>query len=377
MAFIEIPITTDTKTLTDSARAFLASEGWETEEGDPEVVLIQSVAPAAQASNETASLVFEAIFERWGTDVVGVPYRAAVAAEGVVTFLLADTLGITIPAGTVVRFGGTDFATVDTTDVPPGVTISSEVLIRALESGAAGNGFSGPGKVVDSFVRITGVVLLEGTVTSGGVDAQDRLQYIGELRSYIRTGGRPITDENFASLAMRTPDVGVGRATAVTTAPRTVMVVVADIEGEALSPGDNAAVEAYLESLRESGFIVQATGPAYNDLTVSFEYAIKQGYVAETVEASLVDMLLTYFSPATWGLPEVSDPFGTEAIWSNEPFVRMSKLISALQNTAGVAFVQDVMVNGSEDDIALTGIGPLPRLEESDITATLVSAAVV
>jgi uncharacterized phage protein gp47/JayE len=375
MAYIDIPIVTDTKTLTDNARAFLSNEGWETNEGDPEVVIIQSVAPAAQAAAVTASQVFAAIFRRWGTDVLGVPYRAGVAAEGTVTFLLADTLGMTIPAGTAMRFGGQDFTTVEVTTVPPGPVSYTGVLVRAVEAGAKGNGLSGPGKMVDLFVRVTGVVL-EG-VTSGGDDAQSDEEYISDLRSHIRTGGRPITDENFASLAMSTPDVGVGRATAVTTAPRTVKVVVCDIEGEPLTQNDKDAVSAYLRSMRETNFIVPVIDPSYNDMVVSYAYAIKEAYIAETVEADINLALLDYFSAATWGLPEVKDPFATEAVWSNQPFVRMSQLITAMQNVPGVAFVQDVTVNGSEDDFALVGIGPLPRLVEDDITATLVSAAVV
>jgi hypothetical protein len=90
--------------------------------------------------------------------------------------------------------------------------------VRAIDDGAAGNGFTGTAALVNPIAWVNTVTLT--THQLGGADAENDDAYQDRLRSEIQAAGPPVTDADFAIKAIDTPGVGVGRATAQTTAAR-------------------------------------------------------------------------------------------------------------------------------------------------------------
>lgn len=362
MSYIELQVTTDTVALVDEAKASLTANGWTPQDGDPEVVVIEALAPAAQNAAEVAAQMFPAVFRKFGTDLVGVPYLAGAASEAEMTFTLVDDgAPHTIPARTAVLIGGVYFATVDDVDVAAHDTSATGVLVRAVDEGAAGNGFTGAAQLVNSLAWVNTVTLT--TTSSGGADAEDDTGYQNRLRGEIQAQGPPVTDADFAIKAFETPGVGVGRSTAITTAAKTVTVAVTDINGLALTGGDKTAISDYLEAKREVGFVVTVQDADYNYIAITYSFHVSDGFVTATVEDSISAALRGVLNPATWGTPASRDPLlALPNGWGNETTIRLSRIISLIQDTRGVAYVSSgtVKINGTAADFSLTGTAPLP-----------------
>lgn len=364
MTYVAVPFTTDEDGIKQAALDVLTGAGWTPEDGDPEVVLVEAVAPAAQNAIEVASSLLAAVFRKFGTDLAGIPYLAGVAAEATATFTLVDDgAPHTIPADTAIKISGVYFATVDSTDVLAHVTTAAGVLVRAVDEGAAGNGLTGVAEIVNRLAWVSTVTLT--STSSGGQDAEDDDAYQERLGAEIRSEGPPVTDANFAVKAFDTPGVGVGRATAVTTAAKTVTVSVADINGLPLSSGDKTAISAYLAAKREVNFVVTVQDATYNYVSVAYSFHPSDGFVTATVEQSISDALRLFLNPASFGSTVGTDPLlATTNRWSNETSVRLSRVVALIQDTRGVSYVSasSVKINGSNADFSLTGTAPLPQM---------------
>jgi uncharacterized phage protein gp47/JayE len=371
MSYVELPIVTDSTALKATALALLTANGWTPQDGDPEVVVIEALAPAAQNAAEVAAQMFPAVFRRMGTDLFGVPYLAGAAAEALTTWTLVDDGAThTIPAGTAVLISGVYFATVDDVAIAAHATTATGVLVRGVDEGAAGNGFTGAAQLVNSLAWVNAVTLT--TTSSGGADAEDDAGYQDRLRAEIQSEGPPVTDANFAVKAFDTPGVGVGRATAFTTAAKTVTVAVTDINGLALSGGDKTAISTYLAAKREVNFVVTVQDANYNYIAISYSFHPSDGFVTATVEAAIAAALQGFLNPATWGTPTSRDPLlALPNGWGNETTIRLSRIVGLIQDVRGVAYVSTagVKINGTSADFTLTGVAPLPIMAP-DVTFT-------
>lgn len=375
MTYIDLDIASDAPSLLQGFLDALADDGWEAQPSDLIYRIGQAVSIAAQNAAEVAASMPAAAFRTLGTELYGIPYLAAQAAEAEVVFTLTDTDGHTIPAETTVQIGDAYFATVDDVDVPAGSNTAT-VLVRAVDEGADANGLLGPAELVNPLAWINTLALL--APTSGGADDETDDAYQARLGADLALmTPRPITDHDFAVLARSTPGVVVGRATAQTTGARTVAVTVTDIGGLTLPSDDRAAVAAYLDSLREVNFVVDVVSATYNALTVSYSVAVSENFTADTVTTNIENALLALFNPATWGVPATSpDPAQN---WINSPIIRMSRVIGTIQGAEGVAYLEDVRVGitspttvaPSATDVTMTGTAPLPQLDPADITPTL------
>jgi uncharacterized phage protein gp47/JayE len=287
------------------------------------------------------------------------------------TFTLVDDgAAHTIPDATAIQIGGIYFATVGDTDVSAHATTAAGVLVRAVNDGADGNGLTGTAALVNNLAWVTAVTLT--TTSSGGSDAEDDDAYQDRLRPEIQSQGPPVTDADFAVKAFDTPGVGVGRATAVTTAAKTVVVSVTDLLGNALTSGDKTAISTYLASKREVNFIVTVQDATYNYLAITFSIHLATGFVQQTVLDGITAALQGLLNPATWGSTASVDPLTAPAnAWGNETTVRLSRVTALIQDVRGVDYVSSgtVKINGTAADFTLTGTAPLPILP-ADVTFT-------
>lgn len=363
MSFIDIPLTTSGADLLAAAIDVLTANGWTAQDGDPEVVLLETFEPAAENAAEVASQMPAAALRALGT-LFGIPFLTGAASEAETTWTLVDDgAPHTIPAGTAVQCGTVFLQTVDDTDVTADTTTVANVLVRALDIGSDGNGATGAAQLVNPLAWVNGVTLT--STSSGGADAEaDDSGFQDRLRAEFQSAGPPVTDADFAVKALDTPDVGVGRATAQTTDVRTVTVAVTDIDGLALTTDDKAAISAYLESKREVNFAVTVQDADYNHLAITYSFAVAAGYVASTVEDAINSTLRAFFNPALWGTLPASNPAASANAWSNTTTAYISVLTALIQNTQGVDHVGagTVKINGSTSDFSLTGTAPLPSI---------------
>jgi hypothetical protein len=210
----------DAKKIADQALADAAVKfpGWVARAGNTEVLLIEAmaleVAELAFAINRLPGAVTEVLL-----GLYGIVRSQGAAPTATATFALSDTLGHTVPSGTVVRLSlGADVAPLDfTTDVAlvvPGGQSSGTVAITAKRNTAAANGtISGTAlSLVDSIAFVNSVSL--GSAVANGQEAETGTAFLDRgiqaLRKLVTTLVLP---EHFTAEALL--DVNVKRATSV------------------------------------------------------------------------------------------------------------------------------------------------------------------
>src|SRR5215471_9068948 len=112
MGYIEVPIETEPVDLADEAFAYIEAQvdGWLPSPGNLEAWLVEALAQIAGELRSLAALVPDAIFESFGTTIMGLPPYPAVQATGTTTWTATDTAGYHVDAGTLLAItppGGT------------------------------------------------------------------------------------------------------------------------------------------------------------------------------------------------------------------------------------------------------------------------------
>lgn len=379
--FVDIDFATDEQALLDTVVGRLQVNGWQPEETDPEVVFAESLTPVAAQLSDAIGQVPSAIFRKFGTDLVNVPFQPGAQATAFVTVTANGVVtgtDLTLPAGTQFELGtGFYFSAVDDIVIPVGSSSVSAVELRAILEGSDANGLGGAAQPVSQVAGVNSVAV-DG-VSGGGADAEDDAGYQDRLRDELGLlAPRPITERDFAVMARSVPDVQVGRSTAIdgynpadstTGNERMIAVFVTAEDGTALDSAAKAAIDAFLQARRELNFIVNVRDANYNAITVAYSIKPFQGFDGAALVATVDEAIAAFLSPLTWGV-QGQVQSRTNAEWSNETVVRLNKLIGVIEAVNGVDYVASVTINGSAADHAMTGPAPLPTLASS--TGTVV-----
>lgn len=383
MAYIPLQIDADPPELADEAFAYLEERvpGWEPSPGNLEAWLIEALAQLAGELRELTTLVPEAIFEYFGTTILGLPPHPAMFATGSTSWTARDEDGYTVDAGTLVAVeppADPDNYTFEVTDsftIPAGSLSATGIQIRALEEGAASSGITGPVEVLDPLDFVDSVTL-DG-YTAGGVDAEPIEDYLARLSGLlVLLTPRPILPQDFATMALEV--AGVARATAIdlynldtgqTDVPRCVTVIVVGPDGRPVSPTTREAVRVFLQARREVNFLVFVGDPDYETIDVEFTATSFPGWDASEVEARAVEAITEYLSPQAWGQPGAGAQGGPETSWVNDNTVRFLEVSTVINNVAGINFITDLTLNGQHADVTMTGTAVLP--EPGEITGTV------
>lgn len=279
---------------------------------------------------------------------------------------MIDDAGYTIESGTVVTIaedGQTShpFMTTNTVTVDPGdtVTATGEVGLRALLPGEGANNLTADPTLVTTLAYVAdGGVALEGT-TSGGADAEEIADYLDRLRITLQTLSlAPILPRDVEILALQID--GVARATAIDgydpSGPsygndRMAAVAALDASGNPVSADTKTAIDEYLEGLREVNFVFNVIDPTSNTIHASVVVVPHAGFDAPTVAQNVEAVLSDYFDAANWGIPETTEPGGG---WENETVVRFFEVVSTVDRTAGVDYVDELYIGSASK--SLTGV---------------------
>lgn len=378
--YIEVPIETEPVDLAEEAFGYIEEQvpGWLPSPGNLEAWLIEALSQTASELRELTALVPDAIFQYFGTSILGLPPHAATQATGTTTWTAVDNAGYTVDAGTLVGItppASDDtyaFEVIEDFAIAAGSTSTAGVVVQAIEAGADASGITGTVEMLDPLDFISTVAL--NVPTSGGTDAEEIDAYLDRLSDLATLlAPRPILPQDFAVMAQRQfPEVG--RAVAidlydpgpppVTNKPRCTTVVVVGPDGQPVSSTVKADVDAYLEARREVNFLVFVADPTYTTIDVTFDVTAYPGYVTSEVQALVIEALTTYLSPGGWGLPPYGDLSAQS--WINETKVRYLEVAEMINRTDGVHFINTLTIRQAggtmgTTDITLTGVAPLPQ----------------
>ena len=222
--FSRVEVATEASELVDVAVDKLQEEleakgvvGWEPNEGDLEIILLNVLAPMAANAATVASTVLEATFRKYGTELAKVAYNEGKAATATTTWTQLPEAGKypvrTIPAGTQLEGNGFAFTTeteVTTTSEVSTVTVN----VVAAERGPEYNGVTTM-TLVNNLNYISGVAVVGET--TGGTEQETDEAYMNRLAQVLELQApRPITAGNYAQMVLdATTGVTVGRATAI------------------------------------------------------------------------------------------------------------------------------------------------------------------
>jgi hypothetical protein len=350
------------------ARLIERVAGWQPHDGNLDTWLIEAFSEIGAEIRSLAGDVPASIFGTYGTRVLNLPPYAAAAATGKATFTAQDSLGYTLDPGATFALArsGNDlvaFTTLQEATVPVGSTEVHEVPFVAVELGAAGNGLSGEGQMLDP---ITWVAKVNVPVATGqGADAEEPEAYVDRLANlFPAVGLRPILPMDFAVLAMQLVP-GVGRAVVMNlydpTAKtwnnaRTVTLVVTDEHGELLSTAIKEEVVKLLEGLREVNWVIHVIDPTYATITATATVVAFAGQSTKQVEAACIAALKEALSPANYLLGEMSpaseggeviNPPAKEGATARNQTIYQNELIALLDRTLGVDRVASVTIGGT------------------------------
>jgi hypothetical protein len=150
---------------------------------------------------------------------------------------------------------------------------------------------------------------------------------------------------------------------------RMVTVVPVDVNGNALTDDEMAAISTELESLREVNFVVNIVPPTYTAVNVTAAVVCQPSASLATVQAAVVTALQAYLAPGTWAGGGQIPP-----VWLNDNTVYYLDVAGVIINVPGVHHIVagSLTVNGGTADVPLDGLAALPQ---PDINVTVTAAA--
>lgn len=154
---------------------------------------------------------------------------------------------------------------------------------------------------------------------------------------------------------------------------RTVTLAITDASGNALNSDTITAVDAYLQTFREEGFIINVVSPAYSTVFLTVSVIGSPGFAAATVQSNVQAALLAYLNPSNFGLPQ-----GAVSGWQNSQTIHLSRVLAVIQGTQGVdSVVPGTLAIGftaspavSTTDLVCPGAFPLPQSTTTSIATS-------
>lgn len=144
---------------------------------------------------------------------------------------------------------------------------------------------------------------------------------------------------------------------------RMVTVVPLNDTGTALLPSQQAAVAAYLESLREVNFVVNVISPSYSGIDITWSGVAAEGFNSNTVLSDVNAALTSYLSPTNW-----AGGTDTPPAWDlSQTIVRYLSIATIIGETDGLDYITSLAIGFHNQtslgtaDISLPGFAPLPE----------------
>src|SRR6516164_9282365 len=231
--YVTLDVVTDQSALADGAISNLQTtfgSDWIPNDGNLEVVLIETLAPfAAEAARNMASMS-DAAFIALCSKLWGIPFQEGSPATTTVTLTFQDTASnYLVPAGSEFSLSGYAFSIVSDTYSANQATATG-VQIVSNDTGSAANGLDST-SWANTTLPVWVTQLATEASTTDGTDPQDSTDYLDYASRELQLRGRMVvTLPDYELVAIDTP--GVGRAYAVTDSARNVTVYLTDPNGQ-------------------------------------------------------------------------------------------------------------------------------------------------
>lgn len=340
--------------------------GWVPNEGNTEVILIEStallIAEAIVAVNRLPGAVAAAMLMLAG---VSRDLGAPPSATATVTF--ADTLGHTVPGGTRIFLTLGDGSSIVFLVEPPGLTVPGgstfgDVSLIGDTFTAAANGTTAGGALTmaDQLTSVQSVVL--SSDVAGGRDPEsDNAWRDRGVERLSRLSDALVVPSHFTAAALENPAVAAaltldlwdGSGGAPGDDPGHITVAVLGPNGATLSAGDKADLEASMETRAVAVLDVHVINATVVTVPVATKVVPAAGFVFATVQASVTAAITAYLDPLAW-------TFGS-TIYLNE-------MISLIDQVPGVDRVVTITLNAVAADYVLSGVASLPKAGTITVT---------
>jgi len=387
MAYIRIPLEVNSSVLSQQVFDYISAQApnWLPQEGNLDVWIVRAVSSQAAENRNIASDVQDNIFRYFGANLVGVQPIDATPANGTTTWTMVDSLGHTIPAGTLVgvpdQVGNIQsFYVMYDVVVPAGNTATSagQVVIHAVVPGTSGSALGGAGSqvvLIDVLDYVQSIVLT--APTAGGVDDETDSVYLDRLvRKLQNLSQRPILARDFSSMTLDA-DVAVYRAVtidgynpATSTYNNERMVAVAAVTtlGQPVSAQVKTNIDTYLQANRELNFVVNVIDPTYTTINIVVTVVNTTGYTNAAVDDAITGSIHGFLDPVFWGQDPTLQSGTAGRTWVETPTLYYNDMISAISSTIGVARVNSLTLNGAAANVALTTPAALTQVGTITIT---------
>jgi hypothetical protein len=332
---------------------------WEPEDADPEVVLIEAIAPmAAEVESMAAQMPKEALITA-GQQLWQIPYSPGSPAQTTVTFGFVDSLGYTVPAGRQVNIDGYAFALLNDAVCPNGQTTLAGVPVASADYTASANDLTGQICMALDLPPFV-ISISVDTPTSDGTDPMDEDSYVQLViaKQQLRADTL-ITARDFATEATMQPGIGFAWATQAGT--RQVTVVVADPSGEPVPASVKTALNAIYSdpSVRSVNVTFSITDPTYTVVNVTWAVTASgtQPVDAAALQVAVNNVLTQLLSPAS----SVKDASGM--IYQNVLITRVGQLegVGRVETMTLSTPTTGASVNANGDVVMAGGIAALPQ----------------
>lgn len=320
-------------------------------------ILLRTCGEMAAVGAEVASDVPFSIFRAFGP-LAHVPPIDATAATAVATFTAQDANGYDIPQGTPVglivsgvTMDPVGFETAADAVIPVG-SMTVNATIVATIPGANTTGLNSVVRA-DSLGYITTITLQGATV--GGNDAELDPDFVNRLSSDFETWTTtPIRGPDFARKARDI--IGVYRcaywenynpADGTTTNDKYVALCPIDINGNAVSAGVQTQVANYIQGLREVNFVAPVVSPSYSPIDVTAVLHVSDASLEAQAISDANGALQAFLFAGNWGAPQTG--VGQAPVWNNTPAVRLSRVVTVLENVNNVNYADGVLIGFSAE----------------------------
>lgn len=361
--YVELPFNANESDLADGAVERLQTNwpGWEPNEADVEVVLIETLSPLAAAAVAKAATLPPAALIALGTKLFGIPWPQGAPAQTTVALVFQDDAGgYYVPGGSEFELGGYAFTTVSDVTSGAGEDTVAGVQVVANDIGVAFNDLTSS-DWASVTMPVWVVDLATEAPTSDGVDPQSEADYLNTVSRELQLRGRMVvTLPDYELVAIDTP--GVGRAYAISDSARNVSVYLTDPVGEPVPADVKLGLADTYAQKRLVNVTVQLLDANYTPIDIDYQVAPLPTFDAvglvESVNATLAQVL----SPSGWGSVMYGQAGAGPLSWVNDNVVRLNKIVSTIGNVAGVSYVvaNSVLINGAEVDYAMPGPVALP-----------------
>jgi len=348
--YVTLNVAADQQTLVDGAISNLQvtwGSDWMPNDGNMEVVLIETIAPFAAESVRTLATMSDAAFIALATKLWGIPYQQGTPAQTTVTLTFQDTLNnYLVPAGSEFSLGSYPFQIVSDT-YSNNQTQVGGVPIVSVDITASVNGLDST-NWANTTLPVWVTNLATEAPTSDGTDPQDDTDYLDYASRELQLRGRMVvTLPDYEIVALDT--AGVGRAYAVTTAARAVTVYLADPNGLPVPASVKSTLSAIYANERLVNTTVTLADPTYATVNVTYAVVALPGFDTTALVGSVNANLNQLLSPTGWGTVSYGQPGAGPSTWINDTTVRLNKVISVIGATPGVKYVtaNSVVIGGT------------------------------